>query len=188
MIHAIIFDCFGVLYNDPSLDVIRPFVPEPTPEYYRLSRAFDLGEMTKEEFYAGLANITHQSTQDVAEHMEDTSGLNRELVERIRTHKPNYKIGMLSNISTAFLQQFLDNHNLRDLFDVIITSQEEGFMKPQPEIFNLTLGRLGVQPDEAIFIDDREDNIRGAEAVGITSILYKNNAQLNQELEAKLKS
>ncbi|HUC19945.1 MAG TPA: HAD-IA family hydrolase, partial [Candidatus Polarisedimenticolaceae bacterium] len=92
-------------------------------------------------------------------------------------------IGMLSNIGTTFLQQFLDSNDLRDLFDVVVTSQEVGVMKPQPEIFHLTLDRLGVKPDEAVFIDDREDNVRGGEAVGIHSILYKNTAQLERELK-----
>lgn len=182
MIKAIIFDCFGVLYNDPSLDVIRPYVPKPTPEYYALSRAFDLGEISKQDFFDGLSGIAHIDANQVARQMEDVSGLNHELVAVIRSLKQHYKIGMLSNISTSFLQQFLDNNDIRHLFDVVITSQEAGFIKPQPEIFELTLDRLGVEPSEGIFIDDREDNIHGGEAVGIRSILYVDNDQLKRDL------
>ena len=61
-------------------------------------------------------------------------------------------------------------------------SSEVGIRKPFPEIYKLSLKNLGVLPEEAIFIDDRQKNIDGAEAVGIKSILYKDLNDLKLKL------
>ncbi len=81
------------------------------------------------------------------------------------------------------MRPFVENQNLAAYFDVILTSQDAGYLKPSPKIFQLMLKRLDVQPHEAIFIDDRQENVDGGEAAGIPSILYENNAQPKTELE-----
>ena len=57
--------------------------------------------------------------------------------------------------------------------------------KPSPEIYRHTLRGLGVQPEEALFLDDREDNVRGAEAVGIHGIVFQNPEQARCEIESR---
>ncbi|HUC19924.1 MAG TPA: hypothetical protein VMR98_00310, partial [Candidatus Polarisedimenticolaceae bacterium] len=64
-VKAIIFDCFGVLYNDPGLDLILPRVGASTDEYYQLSRAFDLGVLSKTQYFADLARISNLDTGQV---------------------------------------------------------------------------------------------------------------------------
>ncbi len=55
------------------------------------------------------------------------------------------------------------------LFDEAVISGEVGLHKPQPEIYLLSCERLGVQPGEAVFVDDLRENCAGAEAVGMTA-------------------
>ncbi len=183
MIKAVIFDCFGVLYNDPSLDMMRQHLPEPTEEYFALSRSSDLGEISNPDYFAGLAKIAGISVEEATAIMEDTSHLNQELVDLIEKLKPHYKLGMLSNINTEYFQTFMNNENVKNLFDVIITSEEVGYMKPDKEIFEIILDRMGLKADEAVFIDDRQPNIDGANNLGLKSLLYKNTAQLKSELQ-----
>ena len=45
-------------------------------------------------------------------------------------------------------------------------------MKPQPEIYLDAVQGLGIEPSEALFLDDRPDNIEGAQAVGLRALLY----------------
>jgi putative hydrolase of the HAD superfamily len=45
-------------------------------------------------------------------------------------------------------------------------------LKPHPEIYQHVLDDLGISAAEAVFIDNREPNVRGAEALGITGHLF----------------
>lgn len=69
-----------------------------------------------------------------------------------------------------------------DLFPIIILSHKVGFRKPDPKIFEITLDRLGVKPEEAVFVDDGEENVRAAEKVGMKGIIFKDAGQLREDL------
>jgi epoxide hydrolase-like predicted phosphatase len=62
---------------------------------------------------------------------------------------------------------------IRELFDVVVISAEVGLHKPQPEIYRLAAERLGVEPQNCIFVDDLRENVEGAEAVGMTGVLHR---------------
>ena len=73
-----------------------------------------------------------------------------------------------------------------DIFDVIVESAVEGMRKPDPRIYALTCERLGVDPTDAVFLDDIGANLKPARAMGITTIKVDTTAQALQELEAVL--
>ena len=64
------------------------------------------------------------------------------------------------------------NGPLGDFFAACYVSGELGLVKPQPEIYQHALDGLGIDAGEAVFIDDREVNVRGAQALGITGHLF----------------
>ncbi|HEV2992849.1 MAG TPA: HAD-IA family hydrolase [Acidimicrobiia bacterium] len=59
---------------------------------------------------------------------------------------------------------------LFDLFDVVVESAVEGLRKPDPRIYELTCARVGVAPDEAVFLDDLGVNLKPARALGMATI------------------
>lgn len=59
------------------------------------------------------------------------------------------------------------------VFDDIVCSAEVGMAKPEPEVFRLAAGRIAVPPGGCVFVDDREDNVHAAEAVGMTAVLSR---------------
>ena len=69
-----------------------------------------------------------------------------------------------------------------DRFRDIVVSGDEKLVKPDAAIYRLALDRFGLKPDEAVFIDDREDNIAGAEAVGIPGLLFIDAPTLRRDL------
>lgn len=95
--------------------------------------------------------------------------------------KENYKLGFISN-TTVFEASVLDKWDIRNLFEVKSFSWELGIKKPTKEIFDITLKKLDVNPDEAIFIDDGENNISKAEEYGISGIVFKSVDQLKNKL------
>lgn len=58
-----------------------------------------------------------------------------------------------------------------ELVDVVIDSCEVGMRKPEPRIFHHACAELGVHPSEAVFLDDMQANVEGAEAVGLSAML-----------------
>ncbi|MCC7512846.1 MAG: HAD-IA family hydrolase, partial [Anaerolineae bacterium] len=58
-----------------------------------------------------------------------------------------------------------------------------GMVKPQAGIYLHALGQLGVQPGEAVFVDDFFENVEGARAVGMTAIHFKDTRQAIREIE-----
>ena len=93
---------------------------------------------------------------------------------------------ILSNLSdnvperVDFLQK---KYHFLDLFDDVVLSCEVNLKKTSDEIFNLALSRINVKPEEAIFVDDREVNLKVASELGIKSILYTSIENLQKELE-----
>ena len=97
-------------------------------------------------------------------------------LESLRNH---YKIYVLSNTNAIMYNQGIrrefekDGKHLEDYFDGMVTSFEARVMKPAPEIFNYAAEQLGIAPDETLFLDDGEANVRAAEAVGWHAALVR---------------
>ena len=73
----------------------------------------------------------------------------------------------ITNFSSEFFPPFRDAHaQLFDRFQDIVVSGDEKLVKPDPRIYALSLDRFGLEPGEAIFIDDRLENVEAADAAG----------------------
>lgn len=84
------------------------------------------------------------------------------------------KTGLVANSwpdPARLLRADVEAFGLADRLDVVVFSEEVGARKPQPEIFLHALGRLGVEPENAIFVGDRlETDVQGAARVGMTTV------------------
>jgi putative hydrolase of the HAD superfamily len=79
-----------------------------------------------------------------------------------------------------------DRDAFPELFDGVVISGEVGMHKPQPEIFHLGAERIGVPPEQCVFVDDLRENCDGAEAVGMTAILHRGADTTIPRLESML--
>jgi epoxide hydrolase-like predicted phosphatase len=73
-----------------------------------------------------------------------------------------------------------------ELFDAVIISGEVGLRKPEPEIYQLAAERVGLAPEECVFVDDLAPNVRGAAAVGMVGVHYADHDRVVTELEELL--
>jgi putative hydrolase of the HAD superfamily len=71
-------------------------------------------------------------------------------------------------------------------FDVVVESTVEGLRKPDPRIYVLVCERLGVEPANAVFLDDLGVNLKPARALGMTTIKVEDPATALVELAAVL--
>jgi putative hydrolase of the HAD superfamily len=72
------------------------------------------------------------------------------------------------------------------MFEVIVDSAFVGMRKPDPEIYRLTLDRLGLPPEACAFVDDIELNCDAAREVGLHAVHFRDTAQAIAELDALL--
>ena len=77
---------------------------------------------------------------------------------------------------------------LDDLFEVVVDSAFVGLRKPEPEIYELTLERLGLSAGECLFLDDLEVNCRAAHALGMTAVRFETAEQAIAEVESALET
>jgi len=97
-----------------------------------------------------------------------------------------YRIGVIANQS-AGTEKRLENWGLLKYIDIVLSSEEEGISKPDPEIFLRALNRSGCMPCEAAMIGDRLDNdIYPAKKLGMKTIWVKQGiaAYQNPQCEA----
>ena len=101
-----------------------------------------------------------------------------------------YKLGVICNTGMAggrVLREVLKRHQLLDAFDVTVFSNEFGWSKPDPRIFQHTLEALGAEADKALHVGDLEElDVEGAKRAGVHSALYAPNGSLAVQTAAEL--
>jgi 2-haloacid dehalogenase len=91
----------------------------------------------------------------------------------------------LTNFSAEFWTPFHAREaTLFAHFRDILVSGAEKLVKPDPAIYRLVLNRFGLRPEETLFIDDREENIAAAQALGIRGHLFRDAPTLRRDLAA----
>ena len=87
----------------------------------------------------------------------------------LRGLRGRYRLAVVSNFDyTPTAVGLLRNAGIADLFDTIVVSDEIGWRKPRPEIFEAALARVGVAPEDALFVGDRADiDVIGAQRMGM---------------------
>ena len=89
-------------------------------------------------------------------------------------HAGGVPVYAISNFSGEFWPPFRAREAwLFDRFRDVVVSGDEGLVKPDPAIYRLALRRFGLRPEEALFVDDREENVAGAVAVGMHAVLFE---------------
>jgi HAD superfamily hydrolase (TIGR01509 family) len=92
-----------------------------------------------------------------------------ELVARL-TDLDGVALGLASNSPRYLVDDALGTAGLTDAFEVIVTSDDVEHAKPAPDIYRLACERLGVDPADAIALEDSASGVAAAKAAGLTVI------------------
>lgn len=147
------------------------------------------GQMTHEAFWArrlALLGVEGADIEDFKAALYRHWGLLPGMVGLLRELHGRYRLGVLSNTSRRGFAAYLsERRGLGGLFDAIVSSAEEGLAKPDPRIYALAVGRLGVTPGQTLFIDDQERNTSAAEAAGLQAVVFTDAEALRAELNQR---
>lgn len=101
-----------------------------------------------------------------------------DLLRRVREHCP---LVLVTN-ATSWLDEDLARLGLTGLAHSVVDSARVGVVKPDRRIYEIAAERAGVSPDRCLFVDDRQENVDAAVALGMTGVLHRGAADLRTAL------
>ena len=195
MIKTIIFDLGGVvLTNDWSRDY-HEFLKEFSHAFsvtigdlhreWKAHYSFFDGKITEEEFWniflkkSGAKEIDTEKAKVIWRKHQKSLGNMFSLLKKL---KKKYRLAALTNLSKEWTDFKRECFGLDEYFDLIVSSGYVGVTKPHHKIYELILRKLENEPQECLFIDDRETNLLPARELGIKTVLFTGQEELERKL------
>ena len=195
-LEAVIFDYGEVLSEPPDPQAHRNLLriagveEEPFEKSYWTHRLdYDADILNGQTYWQTVARDTgrHFSAQQISQLLEQDAlmwmNLNPAMLAWVpRIKQAGFRLGILSNMGDGVLDYMRPRFPWLAQFDHLTWSCELGVVKPDPAIYLHTVKKLNVSPDRALFIDNLQKNIAGAEAIGLHAALFENPEQLQNDL------
>lgn len=192
---VVVFDVGGVLSVPPFAAMDAYCIPRGVTggveRYFRGNADFALVETgqlsTRDWFVRFLKGVEadHGVRLDAAEfgqHLAAGRTFRPEMLELLAQLSRHHRLGVLTN-NTAENDDWLLSALPPETFDVVCNSARLGLRKPDPEIYRALLDRLGCAGEDVVYVDDFEENLPPAEALGMRTVLFQDPDQCRAELE-----
>jgi len=195
-IKAVVFDYGNVisLPQDPkTMDVLAGRVGVEREKFvstlWSLRGEYDRGTIGAKDYFkivlsALAVSIDEKSIEELIEiDTNSWKNINTETENLMKEIKAaGYLLGILSNMPHDFLAWAKKNLPVFSLPHIGLYSCEVNLVKPEEAIYRKLLSMSGVEAGELVFFDDKAENIKGAEAIGIKAILWENSEEARREL------
>ena len=155
--------------------------------------ALERGEMTEHAFLSAIGSELDGllgrpvEMHTFTERYFASLTANAELIEHLRGLRDRgLRMAMLTNNVREWESRWRAMLPVDEIFELVVDSAFVGLRKPDPAIYELTCSRLGVAPEECLFLDDLEHNVVAARELGMAAVQFVDNAQAISEIEALL--
>jgi putative hydrolase of the HAD superfamily len=112
---------------------------------------------------------------------------NPPMIELMRALKAEgFRMAMLTNNVREWEPLWRSMLPVDEIFELVVDSAFVGYRKPESEIYELTLERVGLPAEACLFVDDIAVNCEGARASGLNAVHFRENAQAIAEIRAAL--
>jgi len=184
---AVVFDFGGVLCFHPPDEKFAPIakifglpVSELIPLFWANRAEYDAARLDAWTYWNDIARLPGKTLNDsmMQELTRHEVALWNNYDERVLgwaayLRASGFRTGILSNLPPALGAELRATPGFLDLFDHVTFSYELKSVKPEPAIYADAIRGLDVAPGEALFLDDRPDNVEGARAVGMIAEVFK---------------
>lgn len=128
-----------------------------------------------------LANNKY-TKENIQKNIKELNIIDPKMIELLESLKKIYVIAALTNEVKEWNEYRIKKFGLKNYFSFILASCDIGVTKPTSKIYELLLEKLSMNPEEVIFIDNREENLKPAEELGIKAIHFRDRQELIKEL------
>lgn len=183
----IIFDCFGVIFDEVAPVFIKKYLPLKEAEILKekLFVPADMGEVTYDELLTNMAQALKLDKNEMIKEWEALFILRKEMVDIIRKLSENADVCLLSNAPLGVIETQFEKYNLTPLFDKIFVSCNLKMAKPDPKIYLHCVSAFGKVYEEIYMIDDNWGNLQHLPEIGITPVHFKSPESLDFLLKVK---
>ena len=115
---------------------------------------------------------------------------NEPMIEQMRRIRDRgYRMALLTNNVREWEPYWRSMMPVDEVFELVVDSGFVGMRKPEPEIYELTVERLGdgIEPEHCLFVDDVEVNVEAARSLGMSAVHFRDNDQAIGEIDAALR-
>jgi len=137
---------------------------------------FEKGRLSYDEAMNGFISVDPDIADELHKAYDSCAGImgKYDYTEGwIRSLKDaGYRLYCITNFTPAGYEQCYDCISFVEKFDGCVFSFREGVVKPDPQIYRILLERYDLKAEECVFIDDTEENVRGAEKLGFKGIVF----------------
>jgi putative hydrolase of the HAD superfamily len=191
----VIFDLGGVLIDWNPDRILQGYYPDEDSRAVIKTALFqhpdwlllDRGTLQEDELRRRAAQRTGRTETELAGLLDAVRASMDAKAESVALLRKLAARGVplycLSNISADMFSYLRRRHSFWNLFRGIVISGELQMMKPERGIFEFLLNRYELHAHHTVFVDDNPPNVEGARALGIHSVLFKDAAQCERELE-----
>ena len=201
LIKAILFDMDGVLVDakdwhyftlNKALEEYGYFISieDHVKIFDGLSTAKKLEMLSKER---GLDRGLHQAINDLKQKytlqvFAQKCHIDPQQVDMLKQLSSNYKLALCSNSQRKTIEVFLEKSATKDFFEFYLSNQDVVNAKPDPEIYNKAIKKIGLKPEECLIIEDNFNGIKAAKASGAHVLEIGPIAEVNYEnIKRKIK-
>jgi putative hydrolase of the HAD superfamily len=144
--------------------------------YWEFRDAYDRKVVSAAKYWAQVAGrelAENELIELIAMDDAQWTRVNDDMLHLARQLKEaGVKIAILSNMQTDMLKVMRAKFDWLGEFDVQMYSCEIGMVKPECEFYLDCSRRLGVEPAQALFLDDKDKNVTGAEKAGMHAMIF----------------
>lgn len=171
----LLFDCFGVIYDEIAPIVLKDYYGEEIKNRIRkeIFPSMDNGDIS---FVEGLTKIVERfggSVLELQERWKKGTVLRLFMVSRIRELRKNYRLVLISNAPSGIVENLFASNGLAPYFEGIYSSSALHMKKPDPKFFEYVYSRHNKEGERTYFIDDTEANFAGIQNLPIEGILFR---------------
>ncbi len=153
----------------------------------KLWKEWDRGSIDETKLIDLFCQEEPSLSKEIQKFMEDKLHLVREyeyaegLVKDLR--KNGYKVYLLSNYSKSHFTQCKEFFKFLPHVDGGVISYELNYVKPEPQIYEALISKYNINPSQAVFLDDLQENLEGAKPFGFYTIQVRSYEEMIQELQ-----
>ena len=198
-IKAIIFDWGGVCCAEgepyASLELQKNLQKTPDEIQAEMKDVycdFYRGKYTNEEFWNkvldhfGLEETDTVNSKSLGGAYLNSYTLWQDVLDIAKQLQTKYKVGLLSDLTPIMRDHIRQSHNVAEYFSVEVYSCDKDVCVRKtdgPEIFNIIVKKLGVLPQECLFIDNSKDKIESGKRAGLNTLWFQNRGQFFKDIK-----